>query len=186
MGLGTKRPANWSQTGNAIYWSIKARVPSLSSPARRHANCSKPYLRLSRGEPVLLEGEAVVRALDGIPALLIGLTLGVLAFVFPGPQYSVVDHPLLGLLGPAIGVAIGYAFRLIKAPRLSAKIIIAALLGALVLKLGVAMLFDPSDEGMAAATAGFLRDGLWYGISFAFVARGLATLPPEYREKGPS
>jgi hypothetical protein len=129
--------------------------------------------------------EVAVRALEGIPALLIGVALGILAFLFPGPQYSVVDHRLFGLLGPVIGVAIGYVSHLIKAPRLSAKIIFAALLGALLLKFGVAMFFDPSAEGMAAATAGFLRDGLWYGISFAFIARGLATLPPEYRDKGP-
>lgn len=121
---------------------------------------------------------------NGLPALLTGVTLGVLAFVFPGPQDSIVDHRVFGLLGPVIGVAIGHWFHLIKAPRLSAKIIIAALLGALLLKLSIAMLFDRSDDGLVAATAGFLRDGLWYGIAFAFVVAGVAaTLPPEYRKK---
>jgi hypothetical protein len=122
----------------------------------------------------------------GTAAVLTGIAVGIAGILFPGPQHSVVDYPLFGLLGAAIGVGIARGLHIIKPPRLSAKIISATLSGALVLKLALALIFDRTDEGMVAATAGFLRDGLWYGIAFAFLAHGIASLGANDRTVAPS
>lgn len=122
----------------------------------------------------------------GTMAVLTGIAVGIAGLLFPGPQQSVVDYPLFGLLGAAIGVGIARGLHIIKPPRLSAKIICATLLGALVLKLALALVFDRSDEGMVAATAGFLRDGLWYGIAFAFLAQGIVSLGTNNHAAAPS